>query len=101
MLNHRRSIDLEAGIPYVEPDAEGVAELLQIARVALVVDVLHPHVQGLDLESWVMDLRALRQEFRQKERVFSSRESHEDFVIILYQMISSHRLDEPLFQTLL
>ena len=67
MLNHRRSIDLEAGIPYVEPDAEGVAELLQIARVALVVDVLHPYVQGLDLELWVMDLRALRQEFRQKE----------------------------------
>ena len=92
--------DLEARRSQVEPDAEGVAELLQIACVALVVDVLHPHVQGLDLESWVMDLRALRQEFRQKERVLATGESHEDSVIILYQMISSHRLDKALVQPL-
>ena len=65
------------------------------------MDVLHPHVQGLYAESRVTDLGALRQKFCQQERVLATRESHEDTVIIFYQMISSHRLDEPLFQTLL
>ena len=85
----------------MEFDAEFFAELLQIAGVALVVDVLHPYVQRLYLESWVVNLRALRQEFCQQELILATRESHEDTVIIFYQMISSHRLDEPLFQTLL
>ena len=47
--------DLEAGSPDVEPNAEGVAEGLEIAGVRLVADVLHPHVQGLDGESGMLD----------------------------------------------
>ena len=79
----------------MEPDAEVFAELLQIASIALVVDVLHPYVQRLYLESWVVDLGTLCQKFCQQERVLATRESHEDMIIIFYQMISSHRLDEP------
>ena len=101
IILNTRIIDLEARAFYVEPDTEFFAELLQIAGVCLVMDVLHPNVQRLDLESWVVNLRALRQEFCQQERVLATRESHEDMVIIFDQMISSHRLDEPLFQTLL
>ncbi len=82
-------------------DAEVVAELLQITGVRLVMDILHPYMECFDAEPRVLDLGALRQQFRQQERVLASRESHEYLVIILYQMISSHRLDEPLFQTLL
>ena len=47
----------------------------------------------------VLDLGTLCQKFCQQERVLAARESHEYLVIIFYQMISSHRLDEPLFQT--
>ena len=80
-------------------DAEVVAELLQIAGVRLVMDILHPHMDRFDAEPRVLDLGTLRQQFRQQERVLASRESHEYLVIIFYQMISSHRLDEPFFQT--
>ena len=51
----RQRLDLEAGSPDVEPDAEGVAEGLELAGVRLVADVLHPHVQGLDGEAGMLD----------------------------------------------
>ena len=85
----------------MEPDAEGIAERLQVTRIALVTDVLHTHMQRLYLESWVVDFGTLCQKFCQQERVLATRESHEDMIIIFYQMISSHRLDEPFVQTLL
>ena len=50
-----RNLDLEACSPDVEPDAERVAEGLEIAGVRLVADVLHPHVQGLDGEAGMLD----------------------------------------------
>ena len=69
----------------VEGNTQIVAELLQITGVRLVMDIFHPHMDRFD--------------FRQQERVLAARESHEYLVIIFYQMISSHRLDEPFFQT--
>ena len=76
-----------------------VAELLQITGVRLVMDIFHPHMESLNSESRVLDSGTLCQQFRQQERVLAARESHEYLVIIFYQMISSHRLDEPFFQT--
>ena len=51
----------------MEPDAEGIAERLQVTRIALVTDVLHTDMQRLYLESWVVDLGTLSQEFCQQE----------------------------------
>ena len=83
----------------VEGDTQIVAELLQITGVRLVMDILHPHMDRFDGESRVLYSGTLCQQFRQQERVLAARESHEYLVIIFYQMISSHRLDEPFFQT--
>ena len=44
---------------HVKGNAQRITKGLQIAGVALVMDVLHPHVQGLYRESWVQDLGAL------------------------------------------
>ena len=55
-----RWLNLKASGPYVEGNAQCIAERLQITSVRLVVDVLHPHVQGLYTESWVINLGALR-----------------------------------------
>ena len=85
----------------MEGDAQIVTERLQIAGIRLVMDILHPDVQRLYAESWVLDFGALGQQFEQQQRVFSTRKSHEDTVIIFDQMISSHRLDKTLVQPLL
>ena len=58
-------------------------------------------MQSLYAESRMIDLSPICQQFCQQERVFATREPHKDAIIILYQMISSHRLDEPFFQTML
>ena len=60
LLWHSSLLDLETRGPHVEFDAQRIAELLQITGVGLVMDILHPHVQGLYTESWVLDLGALR-----------------------------------------
>jgi hypothetical protein len=51
---------IEARRSYVELHAQIVTELLQITRICLVMDILHPHMQRFDLESWVINLCALR-----------------------------------------
>ena len=47
---------IEVRRSYVDPDAKFFTELLQIAGVRLVVDVIHSYVQSLDSESWMLDL---------------------------------------------
>ena len=50
----------KAGCLHVEGNAQVIAKGLQISGVRFVVDILHPHVQGLYTESWVVNLCALR-----------------------------------------
>ena len=52
-------IQIEARRSYVELYAQIVTELLQITRICLVMDILHPHMQSLDRESWMLDARTM------------------------------------------
>ena len=94
-------LNLEARRPDVESYPQIVTERLQITGVRLVMDVLHPYVDRFDGETWVLDPGTFGQQFCQQERVLATRKSHEDTVIIFYQMISSHRLYKTLVQPLL
>ena len=96
LLWHSGVLDFEAGGSDVEPYAQVVAELLNVTGVGLVLNILHPDMQGFYLETGMQDARALGQHFEQKERILAARKSHEDMITIFYKMISSHRLDESL-----
>ena len=59
LLWHSSMLNLEASSLHVEGNAQRITECLQIAGIRFVMDVLHPHVQSLYAESWVMNLCAL------------------------------------------
>ena len=48
------------------------AELFEIRGICLVLDVLHPHVNGFHLESWVLYAGSLSQQFRQQKGILAT-----------------------------
>ena len=49
-----------------------LAEVLKVSCVAFVVDVLHAHMNGLDVELRAVDTCLTGQQLEQAERVFST-----------------------------
>jgi len=80
----------------VEGDLQTLTEVLQIGSVRLVMDVLHPYMQGLDGEVGYMHLRAARHEFQQTERVLATRQTDEDFIVLINQLVLPQRFVEGL-----
>ena len=51
----------------MEGNAETVAERLQIAGVRFIMDILHSYMQGLDGETWHMDLGTTSEELGEQQ----------------------------------
>ena len=55
---------VEAGGENVQRNVKLSTEVFEIGSVGLVGDILHPHVNGAELEAWRIDLTPLRQQFQ-------------------------------------
>mgnify|MGYP000081885034 FL=1 len=78
---------VERGLAHDEAHAAHGGEVLQVSRVAFVVDVGHAHVQGRERELRAMDAGAARHEVEQGERVFAAGQAEQDVVAVVQQMV--------------
>jgi len=71
----------------VEGHAELGAEGLEVGGVGLVMDVLHADMEGRDGEVGDVHLGAASQELGQQERVLTTRQSDEDMVTLVDELV--------------
>ena len=89
-------ITLEGCGDDVERNAETVAEGLQVGGVRLVMNITHPDMQGLYGEVGDVNLGASGEEFEQAEGVLATRQSDEDFIVLVDKLELSQRFIESL-----
>ena len=77
-------------------DSQPFTVRLQIIQVSAVGNVRHTDMNRHERETRLVDARAQRQQFKQRHGVFSSRQSHENLVIIFNQSILHHALGKTL-----
>ena len=75
----------------MEGDGEAVAERLQVGGVRFVMNIFHPHMQGLDSKVGDMDLGATGEKFQQTEGVLAARQTDEDAVVLVDKLELSQR----------
>ena len=80
----------------MEGHGEAVAERLEIRSVCLVMDISHTYMQGLDGEVGDVDFGTTGEELQQAERVFATRQTDEDFVVLVDELVLSQRFIECL-----
>ena len=73
----------------MQGNAEAVAEGLEIGGVCLVVDIRHADMERLDGEVGDIDLGTTSEEFQQAQRVLATRQTDEDFVVLVDELILS------------
>ena len=92
---------VEAGGENVKRHVKLSAEIFEIGGVGLIGDVLHPHVNGTELEARRIDVTPLRQQFQQAQRILSSRQGHKHMIAIVDQAIfaqgTSEKAEKVLF----
>ena len=76
--------------------AKAVAESLQVGGVCLVVYISHADMQCLDGEVGDVDFGATSKEFKQAQRVFATRQTDEDFIVLVDELELSQRFVECL-----
>ena len=86
----KRSLIMDKG------DSQPFTVRLQIIQVSAVGNVRHTDMHRHERETRLVDARAQRQQFKQRHGVFSSRQSHENLVIIFNQSILHHALGKTL-----
>ena len=78
----------------MERDGQTIAELLKVGSVCLVMNIVHSDVQGLDGEVGDIDLGTAGEELQQAERVFATRQTDEDFVVLVDELVLPQRFIE-------
>ena len=80
----------------MERDAEAGAEGLQVGGVALVVDVVHANMERLEGEVGDMNLGTPGEKLQQAERILATRQTDEDFIVLVDEFVLAQRLVECL-----
>ena len=82
-------------------DTEAVAERLQVAGVGLVVYIFHANVKCFYGEVGNMDTRATGEELQEAKGVLATRQTDEDAVTLVDELVLSQRLVECLPESFL
>ena len=80
----------------MEGNVEAGAEGLEVASVRLVAYIFHADVEGLDGETGDMDTRTTSEELQEAEGVLATRQTDEDAVTLVDELVLSQRLVECL-----
>ena len=81
----------ERGGDDVEGDGETVAERLEVGGIRFVMNILHTDMEGFDCKAGNVNFGTTCQEFKQTKGVFAARQSNEDFVALVDELVLAQR----------
>ena len=77
-------------------NAEAITEGLEVGGVRLVLDIGHADMESLDGEVGDVNLGTTGEELQQTQRVLATRQAHEDFVVLVDELVLAQRFVESL-----
>jgi len=85
LLWHSNRLDKASGDD-VEGHAEAIAEGLEIIGGGFVMNISHPHMQGLDGKVGNMDFGTAGKKFEQAKGILATRQADEDAVVLVDEL---------------